>query len=94
MLMAPLSSGFKWQSQEIWAQLEFHSMKANCYFLPGCLIFFFIPKVLKLKMDISQCQLSLSFPRVLLYASNSVIPPFMNFLSEQNVILKYFSSHC
>ena len=40
-------------------------------------------------MDISQCQLSLSFPRVLLYASNSVIPPFMNFLSEQNVILKY-----
>ena len=41
MLMAPLSSGFKRHSQEIWAQLKFHPMKANCYFLPGCLIFFF-----------------------------------------------------
>ena len=91
MLMAPLSSGFKWNSQEIWAQLEFHPMKANCYFLPGCLIFFFfIPEVLQLQMDISQGQLSLSFPSMLLYASNSVISPSMHFLSENICYFKIF----
>lgn len=51
------------------------------FLLTGCLNSF-LSDVLQLKMDMFQCQLSVSLPSVLLQASNSVIPSFMNFLSE------------
>lgn len=52
--------------------------------------FFFYSWSFATKMDISQCQLSLSLLSMLLYASNSVISPFMHFLSEKICYFKIF----